>query len=224
MEHLSHEVLARLVGEDPTSLEADHLRSCRACAAVLQDLRRQTDELSTLPTLVPPRGDWEVLEARLISEGLIRNGGVRQWFAWSLSSGWMKAAAVVAIFAAGAVTGSAITEGGSPAMVAEADDGLRVVTSDDARSVDEAERAVNFAEEQYARSLLQYRRMLNASGRTLPGDDPVRRVRALDLLVQAGQNAVRAAPDDPYINSFLVSLLTERNASTRSASTRDNWF
>ena len=54
--------------------------------------------------------------------------------------------------------------------------------------------------------------------------DPGERAAALDLLVQASENALRRAPDDPFINLFLVSTLAERRATSGAASSEDNWF
>ncbi len=220
MEHLNYEALARLVDEEPTATEREHLTHCVSCRASLADFRQQTEDLTSLPSLAPPRGDWTEIEARLTSEGLIRDRGVRDWLAWSLSAGWMKAAAVAAIFAAGAVTGSAAAE---RSALAELESIGALAATDDVRDLDSAERAVQLAEQRYAQSLLAYRRLL-ATDQPVPGDDPLRRAQALDLLIQAGQNAVRAAPDDPYINSFLVNVLTERQASSRTARSGDNWF
>jgi hypothetical protein len=71
MPHLSLETLARLVDEAPEADEAVHLRSCLACRRELAALREQTGELAALPSLAPPPGAWEALEARLHREGLL---------------------------------------------------------------------------------------------------------------------------------------------------------
>lgn len=220
MEHLTLETLARMVDEAPSAAEQGHLDDCAECQQVLKHLRAQTEDLGALPAMVPPRGDWRELEARLVSEGLVRRPDARR-LTLTLSSGWMKMAAAVVVFAAGAVTGSAVTErDASSSRTAET---AILQPVENAANLDDAEGAVRLAEQQYARSLLTYRRLLGQEQR-LPGDDPVRREHALELLVQAGQSAVRAAPDDPYINSFLVNLLAERRASSRSARSGDNWF
>ena len=72
MEHLTAETLARLVDEEPQPSERDHLGTCEACAGELAAMRSQTEALSTLPEIMPPLGDWRVIEARLRSEGLVR--------------------------------------------------------------------------------------------------------------------------------------------------------
>src|SRR5690606_27564730 len=71
MEHLSLELLSRLVGEDPTADERIHLDECGRCAAELEALRRQAAALGALPDVRPAPGDWASLEARLAAEGLI---------------------------------------------------------------------------------------------------------------------------------------------------------
>ncbi|MFP3949120.1 MAG: hypothetical protein ACLFWG_10355 [Longimicrobiales bacterium] len=74
MRHLTDESLARLVDEQPTAAEEEHLRSCETCTTVLRELREQTEALASLPSLRPPAGDWEELEARLVRKGLIGAG------------------------------------------------------------------------------------------------------------------------------------------------------
>ena len=221
MKHLTLEMLARLVDESASPAEQEHLVGCTECKRALHGLRAQTEHLGALPALVPPRGDWRELEARLVSEGLVQRRGNVHRLTQSLSSGWIRTAAAAAIFAAGAVTGSAVTESSTSSNQAVPSAALAPV--DNAANLGEAEGAVRLAEQQYARSLLTYRRLLG-QGQQLPGDDPIRREQALELLVQAGQSAVRAAPDDPYINSFLVNVLAERRASSRRARAGDNWF
>lgn len=76
MRHLTDETLARLVDEQATAAEEEHLRSCEICSTVLRELREQTEALASLPALRPPAGDWEELQARLIRKGLIGDGPV----------------------------------------------------------------------------------------------------------------------------------------------------
>ena len=72
MEHLTYDTIARLVDERPNPNERDHLKDCRDCAEELRACRLQADALKGLAALRPPPGDWESLEARLVSEGLER--------------------------------------------------------------------------------------------------------------------------------------------------------
>ncbi len=71
MEHLTPEALARLVDEPPTPEERGHLNRCRRCRDEVDALQAQTLGLSHLPDLRPPRGEWPLLEARLVEEGLL---------------------------------------------------------------------------------------------------------------------------------------------------------
>src|SRR5690606_21272098 len=116
MSHLSLEMIARLVDEAPTALEAAHLAACAACRAELQQLHEQTSALSALPELEAPTGEWERVERRLRNEGLIRGGrGQRAW----LHTG-LRAAAALALLATGTLLGRAMGTGPQPAAVTAA--------------------------------------------------------------------------------------------------------
>ena len=65
MKHLTIEALARLVNEPASPQEAEHLAGCEVCTSELASLMAQTESLAALPDILPPRGDWEVLAARL---------------------------------------------------------------------------------------------------------------------------------------------------------------
>jgi hypothetical protein len=71
MKHLSEESLARLADDEATVEESAHLEGCEDCRTVLADLRAQVRGLAELPALHPPLGEWEALESRLRSEGLL---------------------------------------------------------------------------------------------------------------------------------------------------------
>jgi len=75
--HLNPETLARLVDEVPSPGERAHLNRCRRCRDELDAMQVQTLGLSHLPDLRPPQGDWDSLEPRLRSEGLIGEGDSR---------------------------------------------------------------------------------------------------------------------------------------------------
>ena len=162
MSHLSLEMLARLVDEAPTALEAAHLAGCDACRAELEQLHRQTSALSALPELDAPGGEWERVEHRLRREGLIR--GNSRWVArgaWARNG--MRAAAAVALLATGTLlgrslgvaptvepsaAGSPTTIGAPPARVAEQSGGADVADPDwraddpaSYRALDPSERA-----------------------------------------------------------------------------------
>ena len=86
------EWLAELVDRDPTTDEQTQLDANPHWRDELEALRRQSEALGNLPRMQPPRGDWQMLEARLTSEGLIRHQK-NKWLSLPLSSGWTRVAA-----------------------------------------------------------------------------------------------------------------------------------
>ncbi len=223
MEHLTNETLARLVDERPTAEEARHLAACAACAAELEAFRAQTGALASLPGILPPPGDWPVLEARLRSEGLIR-GGLLQRFGLGHTPAWMRVAAALILFLSGVGAGAALT------ARTGADSGVAALPEADARrfaslrSVDEAAAAVRAAEERYVAALARYEELLAQESGTPPAYDPVTRYAALEHLAAASKAAVQKAPGDPFLNGLLVSVLGEREAAARQVSRRGNWY
>lgn len=216
MEHLSVEHLARLVDERPSAEEAEHLGACAACASELRGLKELSTALATLPEIMPPKGDWKVLEAQLRSEGLVRDPGLVQRLGLARTPGWMKAAAAVVLFLSGAGTGVALTHAQSPGAAAP-NAGIA--------SVEEAASEVRAAEQDYVTAVARYRELLADGGGESLGADPISRFAALEHLVAVSQAAVRQAPGDPFLNGFLASAMAERDAALRMVSTsRDNWF
>lgn len=219
MEHLSHERLAALVDEPSTTEEAAHLSACERCTAELEGLREQTIALGALPELMPPKGDWNVLEAQLRSEGLVNDPGLVKRLGLARTPTWMKTAAAVLLFLSGTGTGFAMA---SPTPTPTGELGSmadRVVTVEDAAS------AVRMAEEEYFTAVTQYRQLLAADGGDGVDIDPISRFAALEHLVRVSQAAVRQAPGDPFLNGFLVSAMAERDAALRMVSSgQDNWF
>lgn len=225
MEHLNDEALARLVDETPTDIEREHLAACAACAAAVEELREQTAALGALPDLRPPPGDWEVLQARMVSEGLVRWGG-RRAGGLATTPGWMRAAAGVLLFLGGAALGGLAVRGPLVANFTGAvpgSPGVSMVAQ--ASSPDEAAEIVRLAERQYMDALVQYRQLHEA-----PGEgselDPATRFAAIEYLVRASQAAVREVPADPFLNGFLASAMAEREAQLRQISTTadDDWY
>ena len=217
MEHLSSETLSRLVDEQPASEERVHLERCPACKAELQAIRVQTSALRSLPDMRPPVGDWEVIQARLVSEGLVKRPG---GFAATLAVTplWMRAAAAVLLFLAGGVVGAGVTRQqglGESAVLANAN----TVTT-----VEQAARLVQSAEDNYINAIGRYNELVEMEGGA-EFADPATRFAALDNLVIAGRAALRLAPADPFLNGFLISLTAERQAQLRRISSGpDNWF
>lgn len=216
MEHLTAETLARLVDDAPDSEERAHLAECSACAGELRALTDQTRALASLPEIRPPRGDWGVLEARLRSEGLLRDQGVFARMGLARTPAWMQVAASIMLFAAGAGAGwvgHPSANGGEAATLAEAND------------VEGAAAAVQAAEREYVQAMSQYRELVARNGGDLESTDPISRYAALEHLVLVSQAAVRQAPGDPFLNGFLASALAERDAAARLVSTSSGgWF
>jgi hypothetical protein len=217
MEHLSAETLARLVDEEPRPDEADHLATCRRCTRELIAIRELTEALGGLPEIMPPKGDWKVLEARLRSEGLLESPGLFQTLGLAQTPSWMRAAAAVLLFLAGVGSGAALTSPGGSDLVGPA--------VADAATVEQAASAMRLAEEGYVAAFARYREILaRDGGETLVGD-PMSRYAALEHLVSVSQAAVRQAPADPFLNGVLASALAERDAMVRLVSARgNNWF
>lgn len=213
MEHLTTDTLARLVDDEPQPQERAHLEGCEACADELSALRDQTEALSMLPEIMPPMGDWEVLEARLRSDGLVRDPAPLSKLGLARTPAWMPAAAAVVLFLGGGAAGAGLVSRGNA-------DATRV-----GATVEEAAAAVRDAEQRYVRAVSQYRSILAAEGTDETDVDPISRYAALEHLVSVSQAAVRQAPGDVFLNGFLASALAERDAAARMVSlTDDNWF
>jgi hypothetical protein len=217
MEHVTAEALARLVDEEPTPEEAEHLAACERCAADRKAFQEQYAMLRGLPEIMPPKGDWRVLEARLRSEGLVESPSVFQKLGLAQTPEWMRAAAAVLLFLGGVGSGVAFTS--------RADKDADVVDIAEAASVEEAASAMRVAEERYVAAFSHYRELLaQEGGETLVGD-PLSRYAALEGLVSVSQAAVRQAPADPFLNGVLTSALAERAAMVRLVSAGGgNWF
>lgn len=217
MEHLTHERLAALVDEPSTADESAHLEGCELCTTELVKLREQTAQLGALPEIMPPKGDWKVLEAQLRSEGLVNDPGLFRRMGRTRTPGWMKAAAAVVLFLSG--TGTGVTM----ARSAFEEDSGRM--ADQIATVEEAASAVRQAEQEYVSAVTQYRQLLAADGGEGVDVDPIGRFAALEHLVRVSQAAVRQAPGDPFLNGFLASAMAERDAALRMVSSgQDNWF
>lgn len=220
MEHLTIDTLARLVDEPARPEEANHLAECEACASELASLMEQTESLRALPEILPPRGDWEVLAARLRSDGLMRDPGLLQKLGLARTPAWMPAAAAVVLFLGGTALGVALP---STSGEGAGSNGAPVVAT---ASVEDAASAVRAAEQEYVSAVSRYRELIEQQGGSAPVVDPVSRYAALEHLVSVSQAAVRQAPGDPFLNGFLASALAERDAAARQVSSvsRDNWF
>lgn len=225
MGHLTLEALARLVSEAPSPDEEKHLDGCSVCKRELRILQEQTESLGSLPDLRPPAGDWEALEARLVSEGLIRTSGVRRGASRWWSSGWVQAAAALVLFFGGTALGSGFMSPGpgqGDLIAGASPGGLELIPVGNqvqpVSNLADAVAAVNIAEQQYMLALLQYRQLLDSRGQPTYLGDPTSRLAAIEAIVAAGRAAIQQAPADPYVNGVLVSALAEREAFLRNAS------
>jgi len=190
----------------------------------LRALEDQTERVGSLPDLRPPPGDWEALEARLISEGLIRYSGLsRNRDSW-WRSGWLQAAAAVVLFLGGATLGPGFLafRGNDDGATGGLPPDLQLIpVASEAQPITDladAAEAVNVAERRYMDALLRYRQLLDAQGDPTYIGDPTARFAALEAIVAAGRAAVQKAPTDPYLNGVLVSALAERQALLHNAS------
>lgn len=224
MGHLSAEALARLVSEDPSLDEENHLESCLGCREELKALQEQTEALGALPDLMPPAGDWEALEARLLSDGLIHSSGLSfPGSRWRIPA-WLQAAAALVLFLGGTALGTRFSGDSFPGGFALGDSppGVELVPVGSeyqpADNLTDAAAAVRLAERQYIDALVQYRQILDAQGEPSLIGDPASRFAALEGIVAAGRAAVQTAPADPFVNGVLVSALAEREAILRNAS------
>ena len=224
MEHLNSETLARLVDHAPEPEQAAHLTECRACAAELEAFRDQTEALGALPEIMPPRGDWEGLEARLRSEGLVDDPRLLGRLGLAQTPAWMRAAAAIALFLGGTAAGSALTSRGGPQLSGDIALGSDAALFAGAVGIDAAAAAVRLAQSNYMTAIARYSELLLMESGNELGVDPMSRYAALEHLVAVSQAAVRQAPGDPYLNGLLASVLGEREATARLVSRTGNWF
>ncbi len=243
-EHLSDEILARMVDGPAEPDERRHVDSCPACASDLRALHEQTAALGSLPLLRPPRGDWSTLEQRLRSEGLLRARGAaagaggpdRTGAGWGIERGsvrgWLRIAAALVLFVGGGVAGAALSGGGAGFLpgtgagfgVGETRFASAGAEGPSAGSVDEAAEEVRLAERRYVEALLRYRE-LTGTGAAEGPYDPADRYAALDAILAVSRAAVQDAPTDPFLNGVLVSTLAERQATLQRISTASGeWY
>lgn len=223
MEHLSLEALARLVDETPFRSERRHLARCPDCSGELERLREQTEALGSLPDLRPAPGDWPALEARLEREGLLRGSNPADAVIRLIDRrrGWMQAAAALVLFLAGGLSGAVLAsaewglQAGSEQVASGEMPASGVspagLTGEEPATPEEAAEVVRLAEQQYRDAMLRYRALTRGPEAGTPMDP--RRLAVIDAMVAMGQAAVQEAPDDPFLNGFLVSAVAEREAA-----------
>ena len=219
MSHLSAEDLARLVDEAPSPDEAAHLDGCDECQDIWLFLRRQTAELSSLPPLTPPAGEWDAVESRLREEGLLQ---LRP--APAGRPAWLRLAASVAIFAMGGLTGLVVAGGAPGASGASELAGEPAAVTGSPASIEDAATRVLAAEADYLEALAAYNRTTGPAGGA-PGD-MVARLAALQSIVLTTGAALNEAPADPVINGYHFTALAQRDAVLRQMASagEDTWF
>ena len=224
MGHLTREDLARIVSEEPSSPEWEHLEFCPVCQSELMALKEQTDAMGALPDLRPPPGDWEALEARLASEGLIRTSGLALRTSRFRTSGWFQAAAALVLFLGGTALGSrgAAEPTGDPVAVRPAGSESALIPASvqvpTANTLDDALRIRNLTERHFRDALVQYRQLYEAQGQPSYDGDPTSRLVALQAMIAGAQAGVQQAPADPFINGVLASALAERDVLLQNPS------
>ncbi len=228
MDHLSTEILARLTDGLGESEEFAHVKGCDICAAEFAGLKEQTEALGALPAVRPPKGDWEAVEARLISEGLVRD---ERWTAPAFSSfsrPWVQVAAALVLFLAGTGLGVGFFHGPAEFSLANIPGGeLAILPVSQIRDVNLAAEAVRATEQLYMEKMLRFQQLQEADlGNEVDLRALANRYAALEGLVAASRAAVREAPSDPFINGILVSAMAERQAaeSVIRRASDDNWF
>jgi hypothetical protein len=214
MQHLSEEVLARLVDEGASAEESLHLEICEECRAELEEMCAQTRALARLPELAPSRAAWPALRAKLEEEELLK---VR--IGWWERGGWpLRAAAGLALFLSGTATGALALGGGDAGAPVAAS--APVVTRARPAALEERLRV---AEDAYVAALAEYS---EATG-SAQAVDPLNRLAALEGIVLTTRAALEEAPADPVINGYHLSALGQRDAILRQIDAREDeepWF
>lgn len=200
MSHLNLETLARIADGPVTDAEAAHLDGCPACREELERMREQTAALGELPDPAPPPGLWNRVEADLDrSPDRSRR-----------SAPWLRAAAAVAVFAVGSVSGwtlrGSASSDATPATVAER---AGSPFGDPAGSDDPATR-LRRAEDAYVRAVTEY---LDAHPEAAPASVvPYERMAALQGIALTARAALEQAPEDPVIGGYYRAAVSQQRA------------
>jgi hypothetical protein len=216
MEHLNLEILARLIDERPNPKEREHLASCTVCASELRALKMQTEALSGLPVMRPPHGDWQALEARLLSEGLLHTSSQTRLPFLQRIPAWTQVAAALVIFVGGAGAGASFTDRGGAELG-------RGSLAEAVTGVDDALQLVEATERDYMAALVRYNQ-LSRAGIEMTEDEIYQRLAAYEGLLTATQQAVQMAPADPVFNGLLANVVAERQSALRMVSASNGNF
>jgi len=224
MSHLTIETLARLVDEPASTAEVEHLEQCEDCRLELEGLRADAAALAALPELAAPDHHWAGIENRLHDEGIIRADTPARIIAFPRNRTLqyvLRAAAALAIFALGNATAIvAMHDDATNTPAGRAD--ARLVSQNAPQTRDEAARAVRAAEAAYIDAFTHYLQM----GNSMPSDDPLARLAALESIVQTTRAALGEAPADPVINGYHLTAIAQRDAIIRqlASSSDQTWF
>jgi hypothetical protein len=214
MQHLTIEVLARIVDETPAPAEKLHLAVCAACRGELQLLRRQTAALAALPSYRAPANGWDRL-SRSIAAG---EGAPRQ--VERFGGGWlsMRAAAAVAIFLVGGTAGLLAGRASAPAAAPSPP----LAQSTLVLNAEDAAQRLRSAEAAYVAALARYSELTGASAEA----DPVARLVALEGILLSAGAALEEAPADPFINGYYLTATSQREAVIRQITNvaDEDWF
>lgn len=220
MWHLSPEDLARLVDEDPSAREAEHLATCELCREELELFVEQSRSLAELTDSDPNPAAWARLRARLRREGLIGVPSPAMSSAsWFRHTTTLRAAAAVGVFVLGGATGLLLQRDAPVDVLAPS----REIATRPAVGAYEAEQALRAAEATYLAAMARYAELIGVA----PQTNPAARLAALEGIVVTTRAALHQAPADPVINGYHLSALAQRDAMLRqiaAESEEDNWF
>lgn len=218
MSHLDPETLARIVDEPASAPEAEHLGACGTCRDQLAALREQKAALRALPARHAPAAVWRGVAARLELEGRpvpVPLAGERRRSKAAVRL--LAAAALGAVFLAGALAGAAIDRDATD--VAATDE--PPARTEAARELD-PEETLHEAEVVYAAALARYMAEHPEPG---AGVDPMRRLAALESIILTAGAALDERPD-PVIAGYYRTALAQREALLSQVALADEeaWF
>jgi hypothetical protein len=168
---------------------------------------------------LPPLNDWRTIAARAREEGLIRESSSRGWLS---GQPWIQAAAAVLLLIGGIAIGRA-TIGLPSAIQSSAGNTTAAATGAIAPSISTPSNAsfasVDEASATLKRAVADYQLASEylASGSSVRSRDSLTiysaRAAALDKIVDATENALQSAPQDPVLNQYYLATMGARAAT-----------
>jgi hypothetical protein len=223
MSHLSPERLAALADEPPTAAELAHLAGCADCSRE-RAAHRELGKLAagSARSIGAPLTNWESLRPALLADGVIDTGRGSGLVSRSRRrpSGWLQAAAAVALVAGGAAAGRVSARvpatnvaPSAPSRAAQIDSAPRFRTLDEARA---AQTQSQMLYQNATAYLAQY----DTTSREIDSPAAMRtRLAALDRTQQVLNQALTEAPYDPVINGYYLTTVGQREATLRMINT-----